>query len=89
MLQLSGQAQSGNTVQQSRQQRKEQASNTPLQPALYAPVIQIPTPCVWQAALSRDLSGTLSVQTASNCKAQCGVTVHLGWLGIQEPFLAH
>ena len=53
MLQLWGQAEGGNTVQQGRQQRKDQASNTPLQPVLYAPVIQIPTPCVWQAPVSR------------------------------------
>lgn len=51
MLQLPCQAKSDNTVQQGRQQPKQQASNTPLQPALYAPVIQPPTPCVWQSTL--------------------------------------
>ena len=44
MLQLPSQSEHGDTVQQGRQQAKEQGSDTPLQPALNAPVIQPPTP---------------------------------------------
>ena len=78
MLQLSGHAKSGNTIQQGRQQRKEQASSTPLQLPLYAPVIQLSTPCVWQAPLLRGLYHAW--WTVLNCKAKCNVSVHLcGW----------
>ena len=78
MLQLLGHAKSGNTIQQGRQQCKEQASNTPLQPPLYAPVVQLSTPCVWQAPLLRGLHH--SWWTVLTSKAKCNVSVHLcGW----------